>query len=115
MILLIFPNQLFKKNELIKSSKKIYLIEDELYFLKYKYHKMKLILHRATMKFYYDYIYNNFNKNIIYINFNKNYDHIFKDDIIMYDTIDINLNNKIKKLCKKNNCDLKIYDSPLFL
>ena len=115
MILLIFPNQLFKINELINLSTKIYIIEDELFFLKYKYHKMKLILHRATMKFYYDYIYNNFNKNITYINFDKNYDYIFKDDIIMYDTIDINLNNKIKKLCHKNNLNFKIYDSPLFI
>jgi deoxyribodipyrimidine photolyase-related protein len=112
MILLIFSNQLFENNELLKLAKKIYIIEDELYFKKYKYHKMKLILHRATMKYYYDYIYNNYTKKIYYINFNENYDNILNDDIIMYDTIDLNLNEKIKKLCKKN---ITIYESPLFL
>ena len=115
MILLIFSNQLFEKNDLINMADKIYIIEEDLFFINYKYHKMKLILHRATMKFYYDYIYNNHNKNVIYINFNKDYEYIFKDDIIMYDTIDINLNNKITKLCHKYNCNLKIYNSPLFL
>lgn len=112
MILLIFPNQLFENNELLNLAKKIYLIEDELYFTKYRFHKMKLILHRASMKYYYDHIYNNFNKNVYYINYDKKYENIFTDEVIMYDTIDINLNNKIKKL---SNNKLKIYESPLFL
>ena len=112
MNLLIFPNQLIENNELINKADKIYLIEDEIFFTKYKYHKMKLIFHRASMKYYYDYIYNNYKKNIYYIEYYKNYKNILNDDIIMYDTLDINLNNKLKKLAKKK---IIIYDSPLFL
>ena len=42
MNLLIFPNQLIENNELINKADKIYLIEDEIFFTKYKYHKMKI-------------------------------------------------------------------------
>lgn len=50
--LLIFPHQLFENNPLLKNADVIFLIEDYLYFRQYKFHKQKLILHRASMKAY---------------------------------------------------------------
>ena len=53
---LVFPHQLYKNSTLVEECEKIYLIEDDLYFNQYKFHKQKLVLHRASMKYYADYI-----------------------------------------------------------
>ena len=58
---LIFPHQLFEDIDTLKNAKHIYLIEHPLFFSQYKLHKLKLILHRATMKMYEDYLKNNTN------------------------------------------------------
>ena len=56
---IILPNQLFEYSELLDSIKVddiIILYEHPLFFLDFNYHKMKLVMHRATMKCYYDYL-----------------------------------------------------------
>ncbi|MGF1560244.1 MAG: cryptochrome/photolyase family protein [Flavobacteriaceae bacterium] len=53
---LIFPNQLFKENPLLHTRLPIYLVEEFLYFKQYAFHKQKIAFHRATMKFYADYL-----------------------------------------------------------
>lgn len=61
MNLLLFPNNLyevkyFPKNEI----KKVYLLEDPVFFghrdIKMKFNKLKLVLHRGSMKYYEDYL-----------------------------------------------------------
>jgi deoxyribodipyrimidine photolyase-related protein len=47
---IIFPHQLFKKIPFTKSVTTIYLVEEDLYFNQYPFHKQKIILHRASMK-----------------------------------------------------------------
>lgn len=49
---LVFPHQLYKNNPAVGYTDKVYLIEDHLFFTQYKFHKKKLILHRASMKYY---------------------------------------------------------------
>ena len=57
---IIFPTQIYYNNELIKKIKSkytnVYLIEEPTYFIKFKFHKLKLAYHRASMKKYYDYL-----------------------------------------------------------
>ena len=55
---LLFPHQLYKESEIINSCDKVYIIEDELYFGQYRFHKQKLLLHRASMKYYADFVSN---------------------------------------------------------
>ena len=55
-ISLIFPNQIFKESDLLNKSKKIYLIEEYLFFKQYKFHKQKILFHRMTMKSYESYL-----------------------------------------------------------
>jgi len=59
---LIFPNQLYKKSELLNISDEIFVLEYSLFFGEKKYinnfHKKKLILHRASMKYFYEEIIN---------------------------------------------------------
>lgn len=51
-ISLVFPHQLFKKNPCLHPTRPVYLIEEWLFFKQYNFNKQKLILHRASMKFY---------------------------------------------------------------
>lgn len=49
---LIFPHQLFKNISAIDKEAEIFIIEEYLFFTHYKFHKQKLVFHRATMKAY---------------------------------------------------------------
>jgi deoxyribodipyrimidine photolyase-related protein len=69
----ILPNQLYEIKVLKKHISKdnhIILWEHPHYFKKYKYNKKKLILHRASMKYYYDLLKDN-DYNVHYLEFNK--------------------------------------------
>jgi deoxyribodipyrimidine photolyase-related protein len=132
-ISIILPNQLFGHNLfLLNLSSHIYLIEDDRFFTDYKFHKKKLIMHRASMKYYYDFIINTYSKEIkngkkkiYYVNNSKSeetYKKIFSPTktsykiIHIYDPVDNHLTNKFNKLLNKtNNISLNVYDSPLFI
>lgn len=53
---LIFPHQLYSEPPIANKQVPVYLIEYGLYFTQYKFHKQKLVLHRATMQFYAQYL-----------------------------------------------------------
>lgn len=70
---IIFPNQLFENISNLQSAKTIYLLEHPIFFGKRKiqnmhmnFNKKKLILHRASMKYYEDYLKKNTAAKIIY-------------------------------------------------
>jgi len=76
---IIFPNQLFEwlpfsgdvhsaENQL-PIVNQIILVENELFFNQFKFHKIKLVLHRSTLKFYSDFLIKN-GFNVEYIEFN---------------------------------------------
>lgn len=52
----VFPNQLFEKTPLPLHDGVVYLIEEYLFFKQYSFHKQKIAFHRATMKFYQDFL-----------------------------------------------------------
>ena len=54
--LLILPNQLFKTNYFTFKPETITLYEHPQYFTKYNFNKKKLVLHRASMKIYQNYL-----------------------------------------------------------
>ena len=73
MILIILPNQLFPLNFIKKKIPiitQIIMLEEPRYFTDYRFHKLKLVYHHATMKKYHaniikqkiDSIYYDFNK-----------------------------------------------------
>lgn len=122
MALILLPNQLFnythisrfKELQLNKVKSKetnIYLIEHPLYFTAYNYHKFKLILHRASMKKFADRF------RCHYINYDADYDFIFKKykDIYLYNPNDHDIMNEFKKLAKKHETNLIVYESPNFI
>ncbi|MEO5685190.1 MAG: cryptochrome/photolyase family protein [Chitinophagaceae bacterium] len=53
---IIFPHQLFTQHPAVKEAVPVFLVEVDLFFNQYNFHKQKLILHRASMKAYEDFL-----------------------------------------------------------
>ena len=53
---IILPNQLFKESLFLKRDNTAFIIEEYLFFKQYNFHKQKISFHRATMKFYENYL-----------------------------------------------------------
>jgi len=120
---LIFPNQLFKNVPISKYTHKLLLIEYTLFFGEKKYihnfHKNKLVLHRASMKSYFENELDKFNSK--YIEFeNADFDkvfHNFKDvkKIYTYEPKDFLLEKRLRRYCHKFKIELEIIPNPSFL
>jgi deoxyribodipyrimidine photolyase-related protein len=48
--LIVFPHQLFEDNAQLARGKRVFLVEDALFFRQYAFHQQKLVLHRAAMQ-----------------------------------------------------------------
>jgi deoxyribodipyrimidine photolyase-related protein len=53
---IIFPHQLFAEHPALEKGQIVYLVEEWLFFHQYCFHQQKLLLHRATMQMYADYL-----------------------------------------------------------
>ena len=115
-IFLIFPHQLFKDISLLRKADKVYLIEEFLFFNQYKFHKQKLVLHRASMKYYENYLQENGIKTNYIDATNKQSDirilinniqgnHTVK--IQLYDVCDNWLEKRIIETCQSNNIEFE--------
>ena len=123
-IFLIFPHQLFKDISLLKKADSVYIIEEYLFFNQYKFHKQKLALHRASMKYYEHYLQVNGIKTNFIDATNKQSDiRIFIHNIAanqnvsiqLYDVCDNWLEKRIIETCHSNNIEFKEYATPLFI
>jgi len=47
---LLFPHQLFRKHPMFEEVDVVYLVEEDLFFKQYAFHKQKIAFHRASMK-----------------------------------------------------------------
>ena len=110
--------------------KTIYILEEPVYFgdrdVKLNFNKLKLIYHRATMQYYFNYIqkYIPNGIEIVYLEYNelktpntKGYQQIKKvhPRIIMFNPIDTYLEAKYKKIFGSKLKQSDILESPLFL
>ena len=121
---IIFPHQLFKKNDLLQKSRTVFLVEEYLFFKHYNFHKQKLVLHRASLKSYefylkqqgytVEYIESQDDKNDI----RKLISYLKKDGvktIHIIEVVDDWLNKRITSACTKNNIEIVQYQTPAFL
>ena len=121
---IVLPNQLFKESLFHKKDFKVFLIEEHLFFNQYKFHKQKISFHRATMKFYYDYL-NTFGCNTEYVeSFSKEsniklliekINNLGYEIIEIYDPVDYLLNKRLKNACAELNIRLVIHETELFI
>ncbi len=119
---IIFPHQLFESNPIIDITDEVYLIEEFLFFRQYNFHKQKIAFHRATMKYYNDFL----ELKGIDVHYIESSNHIsdircFPDEIKqkgihsvhVIDPTDDWLRERLKESCSE--IQLSIMDSPLFL
>jgi deoxyribodipyrimidine photolyase-related protein len=121
--ILVYPHQLFENNELLQKDRKVFLIEEPLLFTQYIFHKQKLVFHRASMQFYKETL-NKKGFEVVYINY---LDILLTEDIVkylkkenidkvyMYDVTDNWIEKKVITSLSKNNIELKIVETPMFL
>jgi deoxyribodipyrimidine photolyase-related protein len=53
---IVFPHQLFREHPALIQGQIVYLVEEWLFFHQYRFHQQKLLLHRATMRMYAEYL-----------------------------------------------------------
>lgn len=114
---IIFPNSLFADNPFIDHKTVVYIVEHPVYFELFKFHKLKLILHRASMKYYEDYLKEKYKCRVKYIEIGEKLEKELNKGVIVdfYDPVDHLVMKDIKRIAKKINLDLVIHDTPLFI
>lgn len=121
-VAIIFPHQLYEQNPLAKKADKLFLIEDELFFSQYNFHKAKLVLHRASMK-YYESMLNKGGSDVTYVNSREaNLRKLFTDlanygvqKVTVFDPTDYLLKRRLKRYSAQQNIELEVLENPGFL
>lgn len=123
-IALLFPNQLFENHEIINEVDQVYLIEEYLFFKQYRFHKQKILFHRASMQFYKNYLEAK-NIKVNYIESISEASDIllffdvlkFDENVIVHfiDPVDNWLEKRIINGIKKHKLEVVKYNNPLFL
>lgn len=123
-IAFIFPHQLFQSTNMLKEVDRVFLIEEFLFFRQYQFHKQKLVLHRASMKAYAHYLY----QQGIHANYVDSFDEtsdirvllstLDKDSVSelhVYDVCDYWLAKRIREQTEANNWRYVEHTSPGFM
>lgn len=107
----IYPHQLFREHPAISKDRHIYIIEDPLYFSQYKFHKQKLVLHRASMKAYAQFLKES-GHTVHYINHSDALSYSMKvSEVHVVDVVDDWLTKKIETYAQH----VVWYESPQFI
>ncbi|MBV9963271.1 MAG: cryptochrome/photolyase family protein, partial [Parafilimonas sp.] len=124
IVTLIFPHQLFKEHPALQKVQTVYLVEEWLFFKQYKFHKQKLILHRASMQFYKEWLEKK-NYKVEYVECNESYSdvrklipHLKKNKVSQVNYASLNddwLNRRLLNACKKSGIKTSMYKTPQFL
>jgi deoxyribodipyrimidine photolyase-related protein len=123
-VTIIFPHQLFQNHPALQKNRVVYLVEEWLFYRQYNFHQQKLVLHRASMKFYENWLRKN--KYIVkYIETSVKENDCRQlvvalakqkiTDIHMAALADDWLHKRMQQACSKNKIALYIYDSPNYL
>ena len=121
---IIFPHQLVEQSTLVSTCDTIYLVEEWLYFKQFNFHKQKIAFHRASMKFYENYLQSKKIK-VIYIDSTNELADIRNlipylkksgfDAFDYIDTTDYWLEQRISKACSNSSIKATKNRSLLFL
>lgn len=121
---LIFPHQLFKNSPIIDRGLSVYLIEEHLFFKQYRFHKQKLAFHRASMKFYEQFLLQR-NLRVHYIesaegrsdirSLVNDFARLGVRTLHYIDPTDDWLSRRLNSSTASHNIQLKKYSNPLFL
>jgi len=121
-VFIIFPVHIFKETKTLEKYDEIILFEEPTYFTKQNFHKLKLMYHRATLKFYSEYLTERKFK-VQYKEYTQDIPSIIQDlkkhsknlTIGCYDPVDHSLNELLNDISHKENFKLEIYENKQFL
>ena len=121
-ISLLFPHQLFENHPVLSRERETWLIEEPLFFTQFRFHKLKLAYHRATMKAYSQQLMKAGYK-VRYIEYHKaTTAYLFEiikreeiTEIFIVDPTDYLLERRYHRYASKANIRLHVSESPLFL
>ena len=121
---LIFPHQLYLQHPAVQKKTPVYLVEEFLFFKHYHFHKQKLLLHRASMK-YYEELLQQKGFEVRYIDSLQTESDVRVlvnmlsklgiTDLIYADTVDDWLERRLKRSAKKYKVTLHQKTSPNFI
>lgn len=119
---IIFPHQLFDPHPAIRRDRPVYLVEDTLFFgndphQPLKFHKQKLILHRASMKAYAARLEKQ-GHTVHYIETGPPMaDYLPRgvDSLWLVDPVDYLLERRLRRYTGAANIKLRVLDTPMFL
>lgn len=122
-IAIIFPHQLFENHPALDRCEDFWLSEDELFFKQYAFHKQKLALQRASMKFYADFLRKR-GKKVTYFDFSEDFGlvQLFEKAqlenvgaFVFTNPTDYLLSRRLKRYALKFNIVLEEMETPMFL
>ncbi len=120
-LVLVFPHQLFEQNMLLQKGRKIYILEEYLFFNQYRFHKQKIAFHRATLRRYADVLQSS-GHDVTYVeSFQAESDirHFFNtvtaETVHVFDPVDNYLERRLRQACSDKEIALKLYPSPAFI
>jgi deoxyribodipyrimidine photolyase-related protein len=121
---LIFPHQLFQQSPLLSVEGPTYLVEEFLFFNQYNFHIQKIAFHRATMKFYENYLREE-GCQVRYIQAQEPEADVRRliarlagegvESLVIIDPVDDWLLRRIRAGCRQHTLELRVLESPLFL
>jgi deoxyribodipyrimidine photolyase-related protein len=120
---IIFPHQLFAANPALEGVETVFLVEEPLLFTQFRFHRQKLVLHRAAMKFYANYLRER-GFRVNYIEFNELSDTASIADVLsknkvsavsFCDPTDDWLENRFAAACDAAGIKTVKHDTPYFL
>jgi len=120
---IIFPNQLFHKVPISKHCETIAFVEYSLFFGEKKYisnfHQNKIVLHRASMKSYFENHLDKYNSHYIeYVEgglekVGENFSHLRK--IFAFHPKDFLIEKRLKRFCQSRGIELEFIENPNFI
>ena len=122
-ISLVFPNQLFEESIIHDLKLDTYVIEENLFFKHFNFHKQKLVFHRSSMIHYKNFL-EDLDINVNYIESSEEISDIRKfilslendiDKIHLISPIDNYLERRIKSSCEKKGIQSVLYENPSFI
>ena len=123
-VILLFPHQLIQESVLPEKNAAVYLVEELLFFTQYKFHKQKLVFHRASMKAYEKYLKKHgYEVNYIEATESRSDVRILIEELASenarqihyFDTTDNWLEKRITGSCMSYDVKLVKHPSPIFL
>ena len=121
---IIFPHQLFSMQPALAEKRTVWMVEETLFFNQYRFHKQKLILHRASMKAYADLLVAQ-GRTVVYVDATEELSDVRKlisslskkgiQQLHLTDPSDEWLLKRVQKSCTKNGIRLHCHTNPNFI